>query len=93
MQFKLSSVLFKFYDSKLSDLIQPIVTQICGQIKRIHVPDDQFEPLPDLSATNMGTTLFELYLILKRFLTLGWYLFYFKYSLVEIKVISFIKIC
>lgn len=71
LQFKLSSILFEFYDRKLTELIQPIVTQICSQIKRIDVPDDQFQPLPDLSATNMGTTLFELYLILKRFLTLG----------------------
>lgn len=71
MRFKLSSILFKFYDSKLTEMIQPAVTQICSEIKRINVPDDQFEPLPDLSTTNMGTTLFELYLILKRLLTLG----------------------
>jgi len=44
---------------------------VCNNIKRLDVPDDQFLYLPNLDNVNMGTTLFEVYLILKRYVALG----------------------
>lgn len=37
----------------------------------LDVPDDQFEYLPNIDNVNMGTTLFEAYLVIKRYNTLG----------------------
>lgn len=64
-------MLFKFYDEKISELCESIVVNVCRHIKKLDVPDDQFEYLPNIDNLNMGTTLFELYLILKRFLAMG----------------------
>ncbi|XP_023298008.2 protein unc-13 homolog 4B isoform X1 [Lucilia cuprina] len=66
-----STELFKFYDEKVSEIAKSIVTEVCANIKRLDVPEDHFEELPDIEDINMGTTLFELYLVLKRFLALG----------------------
>ncbi|KAL9892595.1 protein unc-13 homolog 4B isoform X1 [Glossina fuscipes] len=71
MRLNFSAVLLKYYDKKLVEIVKSIVSEVCGNIKRLHIPDEQNEALPDLSEINMGTTLFELYLVLKRFLTLG----------------------
>lgn len=66
-----SSTLYKFYDAKLTEISKSIVMETCANIKRLDVPDDQCEHLPNIDDVNMGTTLFELYLILKRFQMLG----------------------
>ncbi|XP_037945402.1 protein unc-13 homolog 4B isoform X2 [Teleopsis dalmanni] len=66
-----STVLFKFYDKKLTEIIEPIIVKISANMERLNVPDDRFEYLPNIDNVNMGTTLFELYIVLKRFLTLG----------------------
>ncbi|XP_023169664.2 protein unc-13 homolog 4B isoform X2 [Drosophila hydei] len=66
-----STTLFLFYDSKLMEICKAIVKQVCSNIKMLDVPDDQFEYLPNIDNVNMGTTLFEVYLVLKRYNTLG----------------------
>lgn len=66
-----STVLFKFYDEEIAEITKSIVTEVCSHIKRLDVPDDHFDDLPEIDNVNMGTTLFELYLVLKRFLALG----------------------
>lgn len=77
MRLNFSAVLLKYYDKKLVEIVKSIVSEVCGNIKRLHIPDEQNEALPDLSEINMGTTLFELYLVLKRFLTLGICIYFF----------------
>lgn len=67
-------MLFKFYDEKVAEIAKSIVTEVCGNIKRLDIPENHFEELPDIDDINMGTTLFELYLVLKRFLALGMYI-------------------
>lgn len=62
-----------FYDSKLTEICKAIVEQVCSNIKKLDVPDDNFEYLPNIDNVNMGTTLFEVYLVLKRYNTLGNY--------------------
>uniref|UniRef100_A0A1I8PQW5 Protein unc-13 homolog 4B n=1 Tax=Stomoxys calcitrans TaxID=35570 RepID=A0A1I8PQW5_STOCA len=66
-----STVLYKYYDEKIVDIAKTIVDEVCSHIKRIDVPDDNLEDLPDIDNISMGTTLFELYLVLKRYLDMG----------------------
>lgn len=53
------------------EISQGIVKGVCSNIKMLDVPDDQFEYLPNIDNVNMGTTLFEAYLVIKRYNTLG----------------------
>ncbi|XP_012162614.1 protein unc-13 homolog 4B isoform X2 [Ceratitis capitata] len=68
-----SDILFKFYDSNLYEICKKNVESVCAHIKRLEITEDTFEFLDplDTESLNMGTTLFELYLVLKRFITLG----------------------
>lgn len=85
MTFPYSKVLYALYQEKIAELVEPEVTDVCKSLKRlrysegsttsVHLaggvngdsgiggPDVASEPLA------MGTTLFELYLALQRFLT------------------------
>ncbi|KAM3965051.1 C2 and C2B_Munc13-like domain-containing protein staccato isoform 2-T2 [Aphomia sociella] len=87
MNFPYSKALYGQYEQKVASLVEPEATEVCKSLKRlqyhegstktIHLaggingesklgtPDVEKEPLA------MGTTLFELYLTLQRFLTLG----------------------
>ncbi|XP_020817785.1 protein unc-13 homolog 4B isoform X3 [Drosophila serrata] len=71
IQLNYSAILYIFYDSKLAEICKSIIIEVCNNIKRLDVPDDQFEYLPNIENVNMGTTLFEVYLILKRYVQLG----------------------
>jgi len=53
------------------EISKAIVIDVCSNIKMLDVPDDQFEYLPNIDNVNMGTTLFEAYLVLKRYNTPG----------------------
>ncbi|XP_052868103.1 protein unc-13 homolog 4B [Anopheles cruzii] len=77
MHFPYTKELYITYELKLAELIKPTVEDICRKLKRIELPeagpsriggDSGFIEFEDI---NMGTTLFELYLVLKRFCTLG----------------------
>uniref|UniRef100_A0A4Y0BLA7 Munc13-4 n=1 Tax=Anopheles funestus TaxID=62324 RepID=A0A4Y0BLA7_ANOFN len=76
MHFPYTKELYITYELKLAELIKPTVEDICKKLKRIDLPetashrggDSGFIEYEDI---NMGTTLFELYLVLKRFCTLG----------------------
>lgn len=56
---------------KLAEFIEPIITTMCKNMKRINLPEGRVSKLPECNDLNMGTALFELYLVLKRFSTLG----------------------
>lgn len=71
IRFNYSTALYEFYDSNLMDISQGIVKGVCSNIKMLDVPDDQFEYIPNIDNVNMGTTLFEVYLVIKRYNTLG----------------------
>ncbi|KAH8384033.1 hypothetical protein KR009_011796 [Drosophila setifemur] len=71
IQLNYSAILYLFYDAKLTEICKSIIIEVCNNIKRLDVPDDQFEYLPSIDNVNMGTTLFEVYLILKRYVQLG----------------------
>lgn len=73
VNFKYTSVLYATYDEKLAEIIQPIVEEVCNTIKSIEFRIGQaaIEQLDSYENVNMGTTLFELYLVLQRFICLG----------------------
>ncbi|XP_049872647.1 protein unc-13 homolog 4B isoform X2 [Pectinophora gossypiella] len=87
MAFPYSKILYGIYENKIASLVEPQVIEVCKGLKRLQfnegssntvllaggvngetglgTPKVENEPLA------MGTTLFELYLTLQRFLTLG----------------------
>lgn len=70
MNFQFARTLYSFYESKLAAHVEPIVQEVSKDIKRIDIPDES-QQLASHQEINMGTTLFELYLVLKRFVALG----------------------
>lgn len=71
MHFPYARTCYVYYEEKLSEFIEPIINDVCKNLKRLSLPDDRYQPLPEHEEVNMGTTLFELYLVLKRFSVLG----------------------
>ncbi|XP_030370061.1 protein unc-13 homolog 4B isoform X2 [Scaptodrosophila lebanonensis] len=66
-----SAILFMCYDKKLTEISKSTLQIVCGNIQKLDVPDDQFQYLPNTDNVQMGTTLFEVYLVLKRYVALG----------------------
>lgn len=71
MHFPYARTCYVYYEERLSEYIEPIINGVCKNLKRLSLPDDRYQPLPEHEEVNMGTTLFELYLVLKRFAVLG----------------------
>ncbi|XP_017464694.1 PREDICTED: protein unc-13 homolog D [Rhagoletis zephyria] len=73
IRFNYSAIVFKYYDSNIFEICKNNVEDVCSHIKTLHIPEDtlEYSNLLDTKSLNMGTTLFELYLVLKRFVTLG----------------------
>ncbi|XP_018351184.1 PREDICTED: BAI1-associated protein 3 isoform X3 [Trachymyrmex septentrionalis] len=53
------------YEKRISDMCMIIIEDVCARLKRIEVDST------DNAELSLGTTLFELYLILQRYATLG----------------------
>ncbi|XP_052740956.1 protein unc-13 homolog 4B isoform X2 [Bicyclus anynana] len=87
MSFPYSKALYGVYEDKIASLVEPEVIQVCKSMKRLRYSEGSTNSVhlagglngdTGLGATEvgteplaMGTTLFELYLALQRFLTLG----------------------
>ncbi|XP_055617966.1 protein unc-13 homolog 4B isoform X2 [Toxorhynchites rutilus septentrionalis] len=71
VRFQYTKELYITYELKLAELIKPTVEEICRSLKRIDIPEASGNGFIEFEDINMGTTLFELYLVLKRFSTLG----------------------
>ncbi|XP_062536569.1 protein unc-13 homolog 4B isoform X2 [Armigeres subalbatus] len=70
LHFQYTKELYITHELKLAEVIKPCVEEICRALRRIEIPESNtaFMEYEDI---NMGTTLFELYLVLKRFSKLG----------------------
>lgn len=72
MNFQYAGIIYKVYDKKLMELVKPIVNDICNtKIERLDILDHKDMKHNRYEEINMMTTLFELYLLLKRFSVLG----------------------
>ncbi|XP_045535970.1 protein unc-13 homolog 4B isoform X3 [Papilio machaon] len=87
MSFPYSKILYGVYENKIASLVEPEVIQVCKSLKRLQYNEGSTNsvhlagglngdsPLGAPRVSNepltMGTTLFELYLTLQRFLALG----------------------
>jgi BAI1-associated protein 3 len=72
MNFQYAGMIYKVYDQKIMELVQPIVKDICNtKIDRLDLLDSKDMKHNRYEEINMLTTLFELYLLLKRFSVLG----------------------
>uniref|UniRef100_A0A8D8JE01 Protein unc-13 homolog D n=1 Tax=Culex pipiens TaxID=7175 RepID=A0A8D8JE01_CULPI len=71
VHFQYTKELYITYELKLAEVIKPCVEDICRGLRRIAIPESNNAVIKEYEDINMGTTLFELYLVLKRFSTLG----------------------
>ncbi|XP_056643734.1 protein unc-13 homolog 4B isoform X2 [Diorhabda sublineata] len=73
VNFQYAKAIYVFYQAKLSSICEPEVREICKSMKQLNYPgyntqstiNDAVDPLLE------GTSLFELYLAIQRFATLG----------------------
>ncbi|CAH1712257.1 unnamed protein product [Chironomus riparius] len=72
MNYQYAGMLYKVYDKKLMEQVKPVVIDICNsKIERLDLLDRKDMKHNRYEEINMLTTLFELYLLLKRFAVLG----------------------
>lgn len=87
MNFTYSKTLYALYEDKIAQIVEPEVVEVCKSLKRLRYSDGSTTSVHLAGGINgdtvvgsgtieseplaMGTTLFELYLALQRFLTLG----------------------
>lgn len=72
MNFQYAGMIYKVYDEKLMELVMPIVKDICNtKIERLDLIESKDLKHNRYEEINMLTTLFELFLLLKRFSVLG----------------------
>ncbi|KAL5288048.1 hypothetical protein ACFFRR_008722 [Megaselia abdita] len=71
LNFPYAQTLYKYYEGRFADISEPIVKSVCRNIKRITICEDRYERLPEYTEMNMGTSLFELYLVLRKFVKIG----------------------
>lgn len=71
MQCEYTSICYIYYEQQLAENFKTTIETACKHLKRISLPEHRNERLPEAEEVNMGTTLFEVYLILKRFSALS----------------------
>ncbi|XP_052755343.1 protein unc-13 homolog 4B isoform X2 [Galleria mellonella] len=87
MNFQYSKALYGLYEQKVAALVEPEAKEVCKSLKRLQYHEGSTKSIHLAGGINgestlgtpqveneplaMGTTLFELYLTLQRFLTLG----------------------
>lgn len=72
LNIKYSAVCYVFYVAELAESFETTITNVCKNLKRIQMPDHGGEEnQEEKEEVNMGTTLFEVYLVLKPFAQLG----------------------
>lgn len=72
LNFQYAGVIYKIYDRKMMELVKPVVVDICNtKIERLDLLETKDMKHNRYDEINMLTTLFELYLLLKRFSVLG----------------------
>ncbi|XP_025200200.1 protein unc-13 homolog 4B-like isoform X2 [Melanaphis sacchari] len=70
MQFPYASTLFSIYECKISEMCEPFITLICMNMKPINFEENgRFQVDNDPLA--MGTSLFDLYMGIQKFVDLG----------------------
>lgn len=85
MNFPYSKALYGLYENKIASLVEPDVVEVCKRLKRLNYNEGSTNSVHLAGGINgetgmgapqvadeplaMGTTLFELYLALQRFLT------------------------
>ncbi|XP_077293918.1 C2 and C2B_Munc13-like domain-containing protein staccato isoform X3 [Arctopsyche grandis] len=90
VRFPYSKTLYTIFEKKLSEIIEAEVVDVCKSLKRLSYNNNENQvmladesgegtrlgvPMVNGEPLAMGTTLFELYLVLQRFLALGQGLF------------------
>jgi len=69
--FPYAKTLYKLYETKTAELVEPVVTEVCKSLKPLNFNNTEADGIYHNDPLLMGTTLFELYLIVQRFAVLG----------------------
>jgi hypothetical protein len=67
IQLDYAKIIYKIYDEEIYQLIQPEVEKTCKNLKQLRFNDDASQGIYDNDSITMGTSLFELYLALQRY--------------------------
>ncbi|XP_065338040.1 protein unc-13 homolog 4B isoform X3 [Cloeon dipterum] len=70
-QFEYTKVIYEVYDERVFGLVEPVVQQTCKNLKPLRFNEDPTQGLYDNDDITMGTSLFELYIALQRFVVMG----------------------
>jgi len=90
MQFPYTSTLFSIYECKISEMCEPFITRICINMKPINFEENgRFQVDNDPLA--MGTSLFELYMGIQKFVEYVIFLQFFTRYTKIIKITCFLK--
>nr|CAD7201566.1 unnamed protein product [Timema douglasi] len=65
LHFSYATTLYTIYEKKISELTEEVVTEVCKTLKPLKFNDRPGDDIYDNDPLTMGTTLFELYLILQ----------------------------
>ncbi|XP_055903171.1 protein unc-13 homolog 4B [Eupeodes corollae] len=72
MKLKYAKILYVFYQENIVEFCKPVVIDACDNLVRLPEADvDNVEQFENIDDYTMGTHLFELYLSLKRYISLG----------------------
>ncbi|XP_059472886.1 protein unc-13 homolog 4B isoform X2 [Neocloeon triangulifer] len=71
VQFEYSRTVYEIYDDRVYELVQPVVQDTCMSLKPLKFNEDPAQGIYDNDSITMGTSLFELYIGLQRFVVLG----------------------
>ncbi|KAK9693959.1 C2 domain [Popillia japonica] len=86
VNFQYARNLYNIYQKKLTELVKPDVEEICTTMAKMpHIGYQNYSQVDTSQPLTIGTTLFELYLYLQRFVVLGDGLCPFEYDSFEIK--------
>ncbi|XP_074030466.1 C2 and C2B_Munc13-like domain-containing protein staccato isoform X3 [Leptinotarsa decemlineata] len=69
VNFQYAKALYVYYQSSISTMCEPAVVEICKNLKRLNYETNNIEN--GIDPLSEGTSLFELYLAVQRFATLG----------------------
>ncbi|XP_060523502.1 protein unc-13 homolog 4B [Cylas formicarius] len=71
VKFPYAKCLYKYYESKISNMCESDIEEICTNLKRVDFGEVDNDNSLEEDPLSEGTTLFELYLAIQRFVTLG----------------------
>lgn len=71
MKCSYSRTCYEIYQNMLATFMEPLIKNVSKKLKLLKLPEDLNQQIPEFDGVHAGTTLFELYLEIKRFAEFG----------------------